>query len=184
MAILSKGCKADNFESHSSLKLSFTRPSFQFCWMWIFPWTKLSWYSCPEWDELGWFSWFWQFLFEGLSSFNLKRCFTCMHGLVVYMKEGLTFALTKSLENSADAFWCFDLIYFSQCLTSFSSINHLYCGYEWFLILFHLTQMRFSWSTHLLMCLIHHKDWLTYSCGADRSGQLCYNFSISNDLDG
>ena len=29
---------------------------------------------------------------------------------------------------------------------------------------------------------IHHKDWLTYSGGTDRSGELCYNFSISNDL--
>ena len=29
---------------------------------------------------------------------------------------------------------------------------------------------------------VHHKDWLTYSGGADRSGELCYNFSISNDL--
>ena len=29
---------------------------------------------------------------------------------------------------------------------------------------------------------IHHKDWLTYSGGTDRSGELCYNFSISNNL--
>ena len=29
---------------------------------------------------------------------------------------------------------------------------------------------------------IHHKDWLTYSGGADRLGELCYNFSTSNDL--
>ena len=29
---------------------------------------------------------------------------------------------------------------------------------------------------------IHHKDWLTYSGETDRSGELCYNFSISNDL--
>ena len=29
---------------------------------------------------------------------------------------------------------------------------------------------------------VHHKDWLTYSSGTDRSGELCYNFSISNDL--
>ena len=31
----------------------------------------------------------------------------------------------------------------------------------------------------------HHKDWLTYSGGTDRSGELCYNFFsviISNDL--
>ena len=29
---------------------------------------------------------------------------------------------------------------------------------------------------------IRHKDWLTYSGGTDRPGELCYNFSISNDL--
>ena len=29
---------------------------------------------------------------------------------------------------------------------------------------------------------IHHKDWLTYSGGIDHPRELCYNFSISNDL--
>ena len=29
---------------------------------------------------------------------------------------------------------------------------------------------------------IHYKDWLTYFGGTDRSGKLCYNFPISNDL--
>ena len=31
---------------------------------------------------------------------------------------------------------------------------------------------------------VHHKEWLTYSGGTDRPGELCYNFSviISNDL--
>ena len=29
---------------------------------------------------------------------------------------------------------------------------------------------------------IHHKDPLTYSSGTDRSGELCHNFPISNDL--
>ena len=29
---------------------------------------------------------------------------------------------------------------------------------------------------------IHHEDWLTCSGGTGRSGELCYNFSISNDL--
>ena len=28
----------------------------------------------------------------------------------------------------------------------------------------------------------YHKDWLTYSGRTDRPGELCYNFSISNDL--
>ena len=29
---------------------------------------------------------------------------------------------------------------------------------------------------------IHHKDWLTYFGGIDRSSELCHNFSISNNL--
>ena len=29
---------------------------------------------------------------------------------------------------------------------------------------------------------VHHKDWLTYSGGTDRPGEVCYNFPISNDL--
>ena len=29
---------------------------------------------------------------------------------------------------------------------------------------------------------VHHKDWLTYSGETDSFGELCYNFSISNDL--
>ena len=29
---------------------------------------------------------------------------------------------------------------------------------------------------------VHHKDCLTYSGGTDRSGKLCYNFSILNNL--
>ena len=29
---------------------------------------------------------------------------------------------------------------------------------------------------------VHHEDWFTYSSGTDRPGELCCNFSISNDL--
>ena len=29
---------------------------------------------------------------------------------------------------------------------------------------------------------VYHKDWLPYSSGTDRPGELCYNFSTSNDL--
>ena len=44
--------------------------------------------------------------------------------------------------------------------------------------------MRFCRSTHLQICTsfnVHHKDWRTYSGGTDRSGELCHNFSTSND---
>ena len=29
---------------------------------------------------------------------------------------------------------------------------------------------------------VHRKNWITYSSGTDRPGELCYNFSISNDF--
>ena len=47
-----------------------------------------------------------------------------MLGLAVYVKEGLPFAWDVSLENSADSYLCFQLA-LPQCLTSFSSIDHL-----------------------------------------------------------
>ena len=44
--------------------------------------------------------------------------------------------------------------------------------------------MKFSRSTHLFVFgdfNVHRKDWLTYSGGTDRTGELYYNFSVSND---
>ena len=116
-----------------------------------------------------------------------KDSSTHMHGLAVYVKEGLPFARDLSLENSADSY-VFDLLYFTQCLTSFSSIDDL---------LRHYAQFFYSISSNIDEVLsinpsanvfvfgdfnVHHKDWLTYSGGTDRPDELCYNFSISNDL--
>ena len=83
--------------------------------------------------------------------------------------------------------YVFEWLYFSQCLTSFSSMDYLPL-YPRFLILFHLTYIDeillinpsanvFVWDFS-----IHHKDWLNYSSGTDRPGELCYNFPISIDL--
>ena len=59
------------------------------------------------------------------------------------------FAKDLSQKNSANSYlWLALLI---QCLTSFSFINYLLCLYLLFLTLFHLTQTRFCWSTHLLL---------------------------------
>ena len=38
-----------------------------------------------------------------------KDSVTHMHGLAVYVKEGLPFAQDLSLENSADSYFCFGL---------------------------------------------------------------------------
>ena len=75
-----------------------------------------------------------------------------MHGLAVYVKEGLPLHGTY-LQKTLQIFTCvFDWLYFTQCLTSFSSMDHLLLCAQ-FLILFHQTQMRFSQLTHLLMLL-------------------------------
>ena len=47
----------------------------------------------------------------------------------------------------------------------------------WWLIVIYITDVFIFGDFH-----VHHKDWLTYSGGTDRSGELCYNFSISIDL--
>ena len=111
MAILSKGRKPDNFESHNSLKLSFT-------------------------NIQGLCSNFVEYLLKSNSPDILALCetnvddsidsgnFSVRGYLAVYVKEGLPFARDLFLEKSADSYLCFRLTYFIQCLTSFSSIDH------------------------------------------------------------
>ena len=61
-----------------------------------------------------------------------------MHGLAVYVKEGLPFTWDLSLENSADSYLCFRLALLHSVSYSFSSIDHLLHLHAWFLILFYL----------------------------------------------
>ena len=81
-----------------------------------------------------------------------------------------------------DSYSCFRLALIHAVLYIFSSIHHLLCTDAQILMLFHLTQMRFSRSTHLLMCL--SMETLTYimTVETDRPGKLCYNCFISNYL--
>ena len=108
--------------------------------------------------------------------------------LTVYVKEGLPFAQDLPQQNSADFYLCF-------WLALLHSVSYFFFLY---------------WSPSSALCTVfdsissnidevlsinpsanvfvfgdfnvHHKDWLTYSGGTDRPGELCYNFSISNDL--
>ena len=111
-----------------------------------------------------------------------------MHGLAVYVKEGLPFAWDLSLENSADSYLFFRL----ALLHSVSYFFFLYQSPS-----LSLCTVFDSISSNIDEVLsinpsanvfvfgdfnVHHKDWLTYSGGTDRPGELCYNFSISNDL--
>ena len=112
---------------------------------------------------------------------------THMHVLAVYMKEGLPFARDLSLENSADSYLCFGLVllhsvsYFFFLYQSSSSalctvFNSISSNIDEVLSINPSAVFVFGDFN------VHHNDWLTYSSGTDQPGELCYNFSISNDL--
>ena len=107
MAILSKACKPDHVESHDSLKLSFTNiqglcSSFVDCG------------SFRESNSPGIFALCETNLDDSIDPGNFsvrgylplirKDSGTHMHGLAVYVKEGLPFTRNLSLENSADSY--------------------------------------------------------------------------------
>ena len=117
-----------------------------------------------------------------------KDYITHIHGLAVSVKEGLPFVQDLSLENSADSYLCFQL-------ALLHSVSYFFLLYRSPSSL--LCMVSDSISSNIDEILLinpsakvfvfgdfndHHKDWLTYSGGTDRPGELCYNFSISNDL--
>ena len=61
-----------------------------------------------------------------------KDLITHIHGLVVYVKEGLPFAQDLSQKTLQILTYVFDWLYFTQCLTSFSCIDHLLHRYTYF----------------------------------------------------
>ena len=123
-----------------------------------------------------------------LSSFNPKGFSTYMRGLPVYVKEGLPFAWNLSLESSIDSYLYFRLAllhslsyFFFLCRSPSLSLCKVFCS-----ISSNIDQvLSITPSANAFVFAdfdTHHKDWLTYSGGTDRSGELCCNFSISSDL--
>ena len=102
--------------------------------------------------------------------------------------EGHPFKRDLSLENYEDSYLCFRLalvdsvsylffLYRSPPLSLCTIFDDISCNIdEVFSINLYANVFAFADSN------VHHKDWLTYSCGADRPGEICYNFSVSNDL--
>ena len=135
------------FESHNSLKLSFTnirglRLNFVDCKSFLQSNSPdilaLCKTNLDDSIDSGNFS------VRGYLPLIRKDSSTHMHGLAVYVKEGLPFARDLSLENSADSYLCFRLALLHSVSYFFSSINHLLHLCAQFLILFHRTLMRFS----------------------------------------
>ena len=110
--ILSKECKPDNFESHNSLKLSFMN----ICSL------NLNFVECESFLESNYLHILapcernlddsidsGNFSVRGYLPLIRKDSITQIHGLTVYVKEGLPFVWDLSLENSADSYLCFPL---------------------------------------------------------------------------
>ena len=177
MAILSKGCKPDNFESHNSVNLSFTnirglRSNFVECESFLESNSPdilaLCETNLDDSIDSGNFS------VRGYLPLIRKDSGTHMHGLAVYVKEGLPFARDLSLENSADSYLCFRL----ALLHSVSYFFFLYRSPS-----SALCTVFDSVSSNIDEVLsinpsakvfvfgdfnVHYKDWLTYSGGTDR----------------
>ena len=90
----SKVCKSDNFQSDSSVKLSFTsirgvHSNFVRCESFLESNFLEFLLYFSMWDGPGWLNWFWQFLCERLSSLIRKDYFSDLYVLAVYVKEGL-----------------------------------------------------------------------------------------------
>ena len=115
---LSKACKPDNFESHNSLKLSFTnirglRSNFVDCESFLESNSPdilaLCETNLDESNDSGNFS------VRGYLPVIRKDSSTHMHGLAVYVREGLLFARDLSLQKL-----CRFLLMFSTGFTSLS----------------------------------------------------------------
>ena len=191
MVISSKVCKPDNLELHNSLKLSFAnirglRSNFVDCESFLGS-------NSPDILALCETN-----LDDSIDSGNFsvrvylpliqKDSSTRMHGLAVYVKEGLPSARDLSLENSADSYICFRL-------ALLHSVSYFFFFYRSPSLLLCTVFDSISSNIDEVLSInpsanvfvfrdfnVHHKDWLTYSGGTDRPGELCYNFSISNDL--
>ena len=111
-----------------------------------------------------------------------KDSFTHKHGLAVYVKEGLPFARGISLENSADSYLCFRL-------DLLQSVSYFFFLYRWPSSSLCTVFDSISSNVDEILSIdptanvfvfrnfnILHKDWLTYSGGTDRPGELVIIF--------
>ena len=99
-----------------------------------------------------------------------------MHGLAVYVKEGLPFA-GESLENSADSYLCFQLALLHSCSYFFFLCRSptLLFSRVFDSISSNIDEvLSINPSANVFVFgdfIVHHKNWLTYSCGTDRPGE-------------
>ena len=133
------------------------------------------------WGKLGWLNWFWQFLHDGLSSFNSKgfcysHAWSCSEGRTYFCTGLISIKLYEcfrlALLHSASYFF---FIYRSPSLSLCTVFYSVSSNID------EVLSINSSANVFVFRVFnVLHKDWLTYFGGTDRPGELGYNFS--NDL--
>ena len=110
-----------------------------------------------------------------------------MHGLLQFMWRKDFLLLRTDIYKTADSCLCFQLALLQSVPYFFflyrSPSSSLCSFYSIFSNLDEVISINPSANVFVFRDFnVHHKDWLTYSSGTDSKGELCNNFSISNDL--
>ena len=138
--------------------------------------------------RLTWMTQLWQILCERLSSFNLKRFWYSYAWSRSLCEARTSLCMGTYLQKTLQILTCFRF-------ALLHSVSYFFFPYRsLFLSLWTIFDsissnidevLSINPSTIVFVFRdfnVHHKDWLTYSGGTDRPGELWYNFSISNDL--
>ena len=181
MAILSKAWKPNNFESHNSLKLSFMN-------IWGLCSNLVDCESFLESNSPDILALCETNLDGSIHSGNLcgrgylpliwKESGTHMHGLAVYVKEGLPFTWDLSLENPADSCICFWLAWLHS--VSYFFFFHRSPSLSLWMVFDSISSNidevhSINPSANVFVFgdfNVHQKDWLTNSCGTDGPSEL------------
>ena len=114
-----------------------------------------------------------------------KNFVTHMHGLAVYVKEGLPFALDLSLEKFAFSYLCFQLALIH--LVSYLFVLYLSPSLSWCMVFDVSAKINEVLSINpaanvffFVDFSVHHKDLLTFSGGTNRSGKLYLKWPYSD----
>ena len=102
-----------------------------------------------------------------------------MHGLIVYVKEGLSFTWDVSLEKFADSFLCFQLaLYYSASYFFFLCWVPSLSLCKFLMLFLGLSINSYDNVFVFEDFDIHHKNKLTYWRWIDRPGELGWNWCI------
>ena len=138
-----------------------------------FPWIKLS---------LLLIFWFWRFVCEGLSFFNPKGFHYSYVWSCSLCERRTSFSAELISRKLCASYFCFQvaLLHSVPCFFFlYQSPSPSLCTVYDSISSTIDEVLRINPSANVFAFAdfnVHHKDWLTYSGGTDKPGELCYNF--------